>query len=78
MRSARLMTDDSAFKRWNRDGRVALENLFPDKLEKVREWDLTVEIEDLNHLRKIIEAVRKVGGVRSVERIMDASRDGKK
>jgi len=42
------------------------------------ELDLTVEIEDLNHLQKIIEAVRKVGGVRSVERIMDASRDGKK
>ncbi|MBI3581882.1 MAG: bifunctional (p)ppGpp synthetase/guanosine-3',5'-bis(diphosphate) 3'-pyrophosphohydrolase [Nitrospinae bacterium] len=40
------------------------------------ELDLTVEIEDLNHLQKIIEAIRRVGGVKSVERIMDASRAG--
>jgi GTP pyrophosphokinase len=40
------------------------------------ELDLTVEIEDLNHLQKIIEAVRKVDGIKSVERIMDASRAG--
>ncbi|MBI3794053.1 MAG: bifunctional (p)ppGpp synthetase/guanosine-3',5'-bis(diphosphate) 3'-pyrophosphohydrolase [Nitrospinae bacterium] len=38
------------------------------------EIDLTVEILDLNHLQKIIEALRKVDGVKSVERIMDASR----
>ncbi|MBI5178455.1 MAG: bifunctional (p)ppGpp synthetase/guanosine-3',5'-bis(diphosphate) 3'-pyrophosphohydrolase [Nitrospinae bacterium] len=42
------------------------------------EIDFTVEIEDLNHLQKIIEAIRTVDGVRSVERIMDASRAGKK
>jgi GTP pyrophosphokinase len=42
------------------------------------ELDLTVEIEDLNHLQRIIEAIRKVDGVKSVERIMDASRAGNK
>ena len=36
--------------------------------------DLTVEIEDLNHLQRVLEAVRGLDGIRSVERIMDARR----
>ncbi len=36
--------------------------------------DLTVEIEDLNHLQRILETVRGLDGIRSVERIMDARR----
>lgn len=35
------------------------------------ELDLTVEIEDLNHLRKVMDAIRKVKGVKKVERFME-------
>ncbi len=40
--------------------------------------DLTVEIEDLNHLQRILETVRGLDGIRSVERIMDARRAEKR
>lgn len=35
------------------------------------ELDLTVEIEDLNHLQKVMSAIRKVKGVKKVERYME-------
>ncbi|MFQ5432461.1 MAG: RelA/SpoT family protein [Nitrospinota bacterium] len=38
------------------------------------ELDLTVEIEDLNHLRKVIDAIKTVKGVKKVERYMEGMR----
>ena len=38
------------------------------------ELDLTVEIEDLNHLRKVMTAIKTVKGVKKVERYMEGMR----
>ncbi|MEE8483081.1 MAG: bifunctional (p)ppGpp synthetase/guanosine-3',5'-bis(diphosphate) 3'-pyrophosphohydrolase [Nitrospinota bacterium] len=42
------------------------------------ELNLTIEIEDLEHLERVMDAVRNVDGVRRVERGLDAGRPAKK